>query len=91
LRAAEATGLPTGAGSDGHFAHEIGGVWTELPAFANAAEFLAALAHARPCHERMSSPFIHVASIGVELTKKAASLRPRIGGASRRVAEGATP
>lgn len=70
LRAALAAGLPTGAGSDGHFAHEIGGVWTELPAFANAEEFRAALPQARPCHTRMSSPFIHVASIGVELSRK---------------------
>lgn len=91
LRAAEAASLPTGAGSDGHFAHEIGGVWTELPDFSTAAELKAALPHAQPCHARMSSPFIHVASITVELTKKAASLLPRIGGAAGRVAEGATP
>jgi predicted metal-dependent phosphoesterase TrpH len=70
LVAARAAGLPVAAGSDGHFAHEIGGAWTEMPAFSNAAEFLASLATARACHTRKSSPFVHVASIGVELAKK---------------------
>jgi predicted metal-dependent phosphoesterase TrpH len=88
LRAAVAAGLPAGAGSDGHFAHEIGGVWTELPDFSTAAELRTALPHARPCHARMSSPFIHVASISVELSRKAASLLPRIGSGSGRVVEG---
>jgi hypothetical protein len=76
-RAAQAAGLPMAAGSDGHFPHEIGGVWTEMPPFRTAEEFRAALPQARPCATRMSSPFVHVVSISVELSRRARRLVTR--------------
>ncbi|MGH7553823.1 MAG: PHP domain-containing protein [Longimicrobiales bacterium] len=70
VRVARARQLLIGAGTDGHFAYEIGGSWTEMPSFATAAEFLRALEHARPYHVRQPSPFVHVASLGVQLAKR---------------------
>ncbi|MGH7576086.1 MAG: PHP domain-containing protein [Longimicrobiales bacterium] len=69
LRAAQERGLGLAARSDGHFAHEIGGAWTETPTFGTAAEFRAILAEARPQGIRRSSPFVHVASLGIKLAK----------------------
>lgn len=70
LRAAREKGLALAASSDGHFAHEIGRAWTELPAFGNAAELRAALADARPRGVQVSSPFVHAASLGINLAKQ---------------------
>jgi predicted metal-dependent phosphoesterase TrpH len=69
LHAARARQLMIGAGTDGHFAYEIGGSWTEMPPFTTAAEFLKALQHAHPCHVRQPSALVHVASLGVQLAK----------------------
>lgn len=68
--AAAARGLGMAASTDGHFAHEIGTTYTELPAFATAAEFRTALAHARPSPGRTRSPFIHVRSIATEAARR---------------------
>lgn len=70
LLAAQERRLALAASSDGHFAHEIGGAWTETPAFNSAAEFRAILAEARPQGARRSSPLVHVASLGIKLAKK---------------------
>jgi predicted metal-dependent phosphoesterase TrpH len=72
LKAAKAAGLSCAASTDAHFGREIGGAFTLLPAFQNAAELLRALPHAQPVSVRMPSPFIHFASFGVELVKRPA-------------------
>lgn len=59
-------GLPTCAGSDSHFPAEIGRAHTELPAFRNAWELLAAAGRARPVGRRVTSPWYHVASAGLK-------------------------
>lgn len=71
LEAAERRGLPTAAGTDGHFPHEIGRVYTEMPAFATAAEFLAALPHARAVGLETRTAFIHVRSLSTEIARRA--------------------
>jgi predicted metal-dependent phosphoesterase TrpH len=68
-QAASARGLPIAASSDGHFPHEIGRAYTELPWFDDAASLLAALPHATPIGLRTASPFIHVASISLKLAR----------------------
>jgi predicted metal-dependent phosphoesterase TrpH len=62
-------GLPAAAGSDSHFAHEIGSAWTELPAFENAEEFRRSLGQARAVGLRTQSPFVHCLSLAVQLRK----------------------
>jgi predicted metal-dependent phosphoesterase TrpH len=69
LAAAESRGIPIAGGTDGHFAHEIGGTYTELPAFSSVESFRAALAHARPVQPHATSPLVHVRSIAVQLRK----------------------
>jgi predicted metal-dependent phosphoesterase TrpH len=73
-RAARERGLPSVAGSDSHFGHEIGSAWTELPDFATAEEFRRALPRARPVGLRTQSPFVHCLSLGVQLAKGARKL-----------------
>lgn len=65
-RAARQQGLPVAAGSDAHFGLEIGRAYTELDAFAGAREFRKALPGARPVLVRRSSPYLHVASVGLK-------------------------
>jgi predicted metal-dependent phosphoesterase TrpH len=65
LQVAEERGVPIGAGSDAHMPWEIGRAYTELPAFANAAEFRAGLSQARATGLRVSSPFVHGVSIAL--------------------------
>jgi predicted metal-dependent phosphoesterase TrpH len=69
LRLAAASGVPIAAGSDSHFAFEIGSAWTELPAFATADEFRASLSAARPVARTLQSPFVHCVSLGIQLAK----------------------
>jgi len=71
LEAARVRGLPMAAGTDGHFPHEIGRVYTEMPAFSNAEEFRAALPHARPVGLETRSAFIHVRSLSTEIVRRA--------------------
>jgi hypothetical protein len=71
FEAARQCGLPTAAGTDGHFPHEIGRVYTEMPAFTNAAEFRVALPDARAVGLETRSPFIHVRSLSTEIARRA--------------------
>lgn len=64
--AAQRARLPVAAGSDAHFPWEIGRTYTDLPAFTDARSFLAAVAEARPGATRVTSPFVHLASIATE-------------------------
>ncbi len=70
--AAEAAELATAASTDAHFGREIGGAFTLLPPFANAAELRAVLCEARPVSVRTPSPLIHFRSLGTELIKRPA-------------------
>lgn len=65
-RAAARHGIPAGAGSDAHFPFEIGRAFARMPDFRTAEEFRAALPDARPVRRRGSSPFLHVASLGLK-------------------------
>lgn len=71
LEAAQVRGLPGAAATDGHFPHEIGRVYTEMPAFSSAAEFKAALPHARAVGPETRSAFIHVRSLSTEIVRRA--------------------
>lgn len=70
-RAAERRGIPAGAGSDAHFPFEIGRAFVRMPAFGTAEEFRDALSGARPVRRRGSSPFLHVASLGLKCGRAA--------------------
>jgi len=61
--------LPAFASSDAHFPWEVGRAWTELPAFHDAASFLAAAREAQPCGHRVGSPFLHVGSMALSLAR----------------------
>lgn len=74
--AAESRGIAIAAGTDGHFPHEIGGTYTELPDFSSVESFRAALAEATPVSARRTSPLVHVRSIAVELAKTALRALP---------------
>ncbi|MGB9880580.1 MAG: PHP domain-containing protein, partial [Anaerolineae bacterium] len=50
-------GIPVAAGSDGHFACEIGRAWTEIDEFQTPQEFLANLRHAR-LHYTTKTPYL---------------------------------
>jgi predicted metal-dependent phosphoesterase TrpH len=71
LGEAVARGLPLAAGSDGHFAHEIGAAWTELPAFESAEDFRRSLSESRAVGVRTQNPLIHLASFGIQVGKAA--------------------
>jgi predicted metal-dependent phosphoesterase TrpH len=72
-RAARSRGIPVAAGSDAHFAFEIGRAYAEMPAFDDAAGFLEALPCARPVWRAVSGPGLHVASFGLKCTRLLAS------------------
>ncbi len=63
--AARTRGLPAAAGSDAHFAFEIGRAYTRMPAFADGAGFLEAVRNGTPIQCRRSSPLLHVAGIAI--------------------------
>jgi predicted metal-dependent phosphoesterase TrpH len=63
--AAREHGLPAAGSSDAHFVWEIGRARTCLPRFTDAAGFRAALADARPCGSRLTSPLVHAGSIAL--------------------------
>ncbi|HEX9633102.1 MAG TPA: PHP-associated domain-containing protein [Gemmatimonadales bacterium] len=69
--AAADRGLPLFASSDAHFPWEIGRVWTELPAFDGAASFLVAAREAQPVGRRVGSPWLHVGSMALSLSRGA--------------------
>lgn len=66
IRAGRRRGLPVAAGSDAHFAFEIGRAFAEMPAFRDAADFLVAAPGARPVQTAVSSPVLHVAGLGLK-------------------------
>ncbi|MCG8467558.1 MAG: PHP domain-containing protein [Gemmatimonadetes bacterium] len=70
-RAAEARGIPCAAGSDAHFAHEVGRARTLMPAFGSVDEFASAIQEARPIQDVVSGPAYHVASLGINWSRRA--------------------
>jgi|SRR5579859_1785485 len=69
---AQAHGLPMSAGSDAHTLLEVGRAYVEVPPFATAPEFLAALRQGR-VQGQLSSALIHVSSKWATLVQ---TLRP---------------
>ena len=67
--AATERGLAGFASSDAHFPWEIGRAWTELPAFSDAASFLAAARAARPVGRRRGSILLHAGSMLLSLAR----------------------
>jgi len=86
--------VPRGAGSDAHFAREVGRAFTRMPAFRTAAEFRAALSGAEPVLRRTTSPVNHVRSVALRAARYATpglrgSKGPRPGsGVERRIGAG---
>lgn len=70
MTAARETGLPGLAGSDAHFPWELGRAHTYLPAFANVTELRAVAPEAKPEGLRTANPFIHVASVSLDLGRR---------------------
>jgi predicted metal-dependent phosphoesterase TrpH len=65
--AAEAHGIPTGAGSDAHFPWEIGRAHTEIQAFDGAAGLREVLATARAEGVKIANPAVHLASVALHV------------------------
>lgn len=63
--------VPRGAGSDAHFAREVGRAFTRMPAFRTAEEFRAALSGAEPVLRRTTSPVNHVRSVALRAARYA--------------------
>jgi predicted metal-dependent phosphoesterase TrpH len=63
-------GVPLLAGTDAHFAWELGRAYAELPAFRGAQDFLDAARRARPVLVRAGSPFLHLASTGLKWARR---------------------
>ncbi len=63
--------LPRCAGSDAHFAREVGRAFTRMPAFRTAGEFRAALTGAEPVLRRTTSPVNHVRSAALRAARYA--------------------
>jgi len=70
-RAAAERGIPQAAGSDAHFAFEIGRAHTVMPQFDTAETFKVALSDARPRQLAVSGPSLHVASLGINCGRRA--------------------
>ncbi|MFV1985848.1 MAG: PHP domain-containing protein [Gemmatimonadota bacterium] len=64
-RAAAARGLPAAAGSDAHFAFEIGRAYAEMPAFDDAVGFREAVQRSIPVQVRLSHPVLHVVGFAI--------------------------
>lgn len=58
---------PEAASSDAHFVEELGRGHTLLPHFTTATDLLAVLGLARPVRGSVSSPLVHVASVGLRV------------------------
>jgi hypothetical protein len=61
-------GLPRAAGTDSHLGREIGGAYTELPAFDDAAGMRSVLEHAAPVVLRTPLPLVHLVSAALHAT-----------------------
>lgn len=68
-------GLPIGAGSDAHFAFEIGRAYTRMPAFEGAGDFLDAAEFASPVQIRRSSPWLHVVGQAIRFGRSLPGVR----------------
>lgn len=77
-RRAGQLGMPTCAGSDAHFPHELGHAYSVIPAFGSVEEFRAALAGSRPVLRRATGPWMHVASMALKAGRKVGE-RVRVG------------
>jgi len=66
LAAARERGIPVAAGSDSHFPWELGRAFAEMPAFADARQFLAAVRSARAVGRMVGGPWLHVASAALK-------------------------
>ena len=75
-------GLPVAAGSDGHFACEIGRAWTEMDAFRGAEQFLASLRRGS-LHYGTKIPYL-VAALTVAMIAPLTALRSLREATSRR-------
>ena len=80
--------LRRSAGSDAHAPSEIGRAYVELPAFRDAASFLAALEQGQ-VHGRLSSPLVHLSSTAARWSKSVAG--PGRATADRRLGSNARP
>ncbi len=69
--AARDLSLPAFAGTDAHFASEVGRAYTKLPPFRDAASFMAAAQHAVPHTNGKTPVYIHGVSIAWQLTRLA--------------------
>jgi predicted metal-dependent phosphoesterase TrpH len=69
-------GVPLLAGTDAHFAWELGRAYAELPAFHDARDFLAAARRARPVLVRAGSPFLHVGSTALKYARRLTGWTP---------------
>jgi predicted metal-dependent phosphoesterase TrpH len=67
--AAEERGVAVAAGSDGHFPWEIGGTYSLMPAFSDAAELRAAARHATIPEGLRTRAFVHGLSFGLMLVR----------------------
>lgn len=74
-RAARRRGLAPGAGSDAHFPGEIGRAWAEMPGFRTVTEFRERVCRARPVSRATTSPLLHVASMGLRMTRALSTWR----------------
>lgn len=61
--------IAVGAGSDAHFAWELGQAWTEMPAFRTVEEFRSVLPEARPVGVDLSPAAVHAASVVLKLAQ----------------------
>jgi len=86
-RRAGELGMPTCAGSDAHFPHELGHAYSVIPAFRSVAEFREALGGSRPVLRRTTGPWMHVASMALKAGRTVGKpFRARAGHGGRRAA-----
>jgi predicted metal-dependent phosphoesterase TrpH len=62
---AQRYGLPLAAGSDAHFASEVGRAYTEMAGFENPAEFLQSLRQAKLCFDRKTPVLFPILTVAV--------------------------
>jgi predicted metal-dependent phosphoesterase TrpH len=69
MTAALERALPSCAGTDGHFPWELGRVYTRMPAFADAATFLASAARSELYTPATTPTLTHVASVTIQVAR----------------------
>jgi hypothetical protein len=68
-RTALRMGLPRCAGSDAHFPRELGRAYSLMPEFRSASEFRDSARASQPVLERVTGPWMHIASAGLKLAR----------------------